>query len=209
VPSFRHRGRLDNGDAQHVITVRFAVTFGTSAFIVVLVLTILFHFGPESLRTTLLFFAALVAASGQLGAALYTARILGLTADQSVSAVVAAKDALSARFAERWTDASMFHTRNECRVLIDSRTKPNQVMANLQGSEQKATNAGNVLNFLEELSIAVLSGRCNEQMAKDLFCGIVLNIWHATEPWVRAQRVNRGRPQLWSQLEELYGRWRI
>jgi hypothetical protein len=199
-----------------LFTVRFAVTFGASAFIVVVVLTLLFHFGPESLRQTLLFFAAMVAAAGQLGAALYTARILGLTANQNAAAATAANDAiaavkddLAARFAERWTDATMFHTRNECRVLINNRTNPSQVMADLQNSESKATNAGNVLNFLEELSIAVLSGRCSEQTAKELFCGIVLNIWHATEPWVRAQRVNRGRPQLWSRLEELYGRWRI
>lgn len=102
----------------------------------------------------------------------------------------------------------MFHIRNECRNLVDDRKEPDKILIELQKDRAKATNAGNVLNFLEELAISIEKKRCNEPMAKSLFCGIVINIWHATEPWVKEQRIDRGRPQLWSKLEALYGEWK-
>jgi hypothetical protein len=50
--------------------------------------------------------------------------------------------------------------------------------------------------------------RCDETYARSLFAGNVLHLWQATERWVGEQRANRGRPQLWEELEKLFLRWR-
>lgn len=207
------------GQSNELISFRFALTFGVAAAAAIAALTLWFVFAGDSVRTALLFFAAACAAAGQLGASLYAARVLQMTAQihAESAGARAEKEAqlekqlledAAARFGERWTDASMFHLRKECRALIENRTDPKKILDLVNGNENTAVNVGNILNFLEELSLSVLKGRCSEEIAKSLFCGIVINIWHATEPWVRQQRTNRGRPQLWMELETLYGRWR-
>lgn len=153
-------------------------------------------------RESLLFFVAACAAAGQLGAALYTARLLRFTLTQSSPA-----EDRAARFGERWTDAAMFHTRTACQNLVNERHNPTKILDDLKADNNKAVNAGNVLNFLEEMALSVNTGRCDEAMAKSLFCGVVVNIWHATEVWAKAQRVERGRPALWCELETLFGKW--
>jgi Domain of unknown function (DUF4760) len=51
-------------------------------------------------------------------------------------------------------------------------------------------------------------GLCDHDIAKSLFCGIVVHIWHATEPWIKSERVRLGRTQAWAELEALYARWK-
>jgi hypothetical protein len=154
-----------------------------------------------------------------LGASLYTAKVLKFTVQtQNATAIeLAEKEArlerqllenAAARFGERWTDASMFHLRKECRLLIENRSDPASILSELNGDTNRPVNVGNILNFLEELAMAVNKGRCSEEIAKGLFCGIVVNIWHSAEPWIRQQRTNRGRPQLWMELGRLYASWR-
>jgi hypothetical protein len=202
-----------------LFSVRFVVSFGVVAALAVIGATIWYAYSSDAMRSTLVFFAAACAAAGTIGLSLYTTRILQFTVNNQTAATrdMAAKEArlekqwledAAARFGERWTDASMFYLRKECRELIESRTDPDGLLKTLQNDKNKPVNVGNILNFLEELSLSVNKGRCSEEIAKSLFCGIVINIWHATEPWVRQQRTNRGRPQLWAELEILYGRWR-
>jgi hypothetical protein len=57
------------------------VTFGVAATIAIVVGTLAFIFIPEPYKNALIFFVATLAAAGQLAVALYTARLLQLTAD--------------------------------------------------------------------------------------------------------------------------------
>ena len=187
------------------MTVRFALTYGGLAAAAIAIATAWFVFAADSTRATLLFFAAACAAAGQLGASLYTARILDLTIRLNAEAAgkQSAKDAedrqqrldeAAARFGERWTDATMFYARKQFDEILEYKGDPNKVEELIKQSKDKETNVKNVLNFLEQLSLCVLKAQCNESVARDLFGGIVINIWHATENWVKFQRAHRGRP---------------
>lgn len=186
------------------IKINVVLTYGIAAALLVGATTSAYLWGPPSWQGPLMFFVVACAAAGQLGAALYTARLLAHT----ISHANPLED-MAARFAERWNDPQMFYIRDACRTLVDNRNNPDIILTELRDDRKKATNAGNVLNFLEELALSIETKRCSDEMAKSLFCGIVLNTWHASEPWVRVQRTDRGRPQLWRKLEELYDRWRV
>lgn len=105
--------------------------------------TAAYMYASEPYRTGLLFAAAACAASGQLCAALYTARLLTHTAkSQAENFALLAKASeiahekglaeLAMRFAERWNDASMFHTRQQCMEIIENRTDPDGIRKTLK-----------------------------------------------------------------------------
>ena len=202
-----------------LFTVRFVVTFGVVSALIIAGATVWFVLASDTIRAALIFFAAASAAAGQVGAALYTARTLRFAVDAQAKAAtdLEAKEAklerqqleaAAAKFGERWTDASMFHLRKASQQIMDNRTNPAALQAAINEDKNLDLNVSNILNFLEELSVSVCKGRCDETIAKSLFCGIVLNTWHATEPWIRAERTRLGRGQLWTELENLYIRWR-
>jgi hypothetical protein len=195
------------------------VTVSSVLAIAITLLTAAYLWLPPANQQLLLFFAACCAAAGQLAVALYTARILQLAMDTQVATAKAVterenktEDRLlfdtAQRFGERWTDASMVHLRTQCQELIDNRDKPAEIRKLLEANTAMQTNVGNMLNFLEQLALSVRERRCDEVFAKRLFCGIVTNMWHATESWVKEQRAKRGRSQLWAELEFLYNCWR-
>ena len=100
-----------------LVSVRFAVTYGVVAAFIVLILTFAYVFVPEALKAPVIFFVAACAAAGQLGAALYSARILQFTMDshreanqklaikEEALAKRSAEDA-AGRFGERCADSS-------------------------------------------------------------------------------------------------------
>jgi Domain of unknown function (DUF4760) len=208
-----------------LLNTRINMTFGIVAAIVVVAAGLVFWLVPTA-REALTFLAVCCAAAGQLAVALYTVRILQFSinsqADAAGSAAAAQEGAalaqielekmrlaeVAAKFGERWTEASMFHARRVFDELLEHKSDGERVAELIKGSRQKETNVKNVLNFLEQLSYWVLTARCSEAVAKDLFAGIAINIWHATETWVKYQRAHRGRPQLWAQLESLYIKWK-
>jgi RNA binding exosome subunit len=206
-------------EANTLFSVKFTVTFGLVAAVFVVGTTIAYLFVPPPYQNSLIFFAAACAAAGHLGAALYAARILQFTIQSQTEATKtlaekeerlerqALEDA-AAKFGERWDNTSMFHLRKECQEIIDNKNNPQQIMTSIKGDKIKDVNVSNILNFLEELALSVNQKRCDETIAKLLFCGIVMNIWHATEPWVKSERTRLGRPPLWIELESLYQRWR-
>jgi hypothetical protein len=207
------------GNVNALFTVKLVLTFGVAATIAVIAATAGYIYVDDPYKNAMLFFVASIAAAGQLGASLYTARILQFTVDtQAKSATdLAEKEAkiekqlledAAARYGARWVDPAMYHMRKECIGIIDKRNTPDQVKKILQENENQATNIRNALNFLEDMALSVNRGRCDEGIARDLFCGIVLNIWHATGPWVVAERVRLGRTQAYVQLENLFNRWR-
>jgi hypothetical protein len=211
----------DSSDRANVIITipRLTVTVGVVFFAVVVVMTAAFVFVPEQFRSALIFLAAAAAAAGQIAAALYTARVLQFTMNSQTAAsrdMYLKDDAtekrllaeVSFRFGERWNEAAMFHMRKQCQEIIEKRDQPDEIKNTIAANTDKQTNVGNILNFLEELALAVNEKKCDEAIAKRLFCGIVVNIWHATEGWVKEKRTARGRPQIWAELEALYHRWK-
>jgi hypothetical protein len=205
--------------ANQLFSFRVVASFGVVATLAIALATIAYQFVPDAYHGAFIFCAAATAAIGQLGAVLYAGRLLQFTIENQNAALrnVAEKDAIAdqrflesaaAHFGERWNDASMFHMRKASRVIIDLRHKPDEILSKINESDDIQVNVSNILNFLEEMAISVNRKRCDDVVAKALFCGIVVNIWHSCEQWAKQQRTNRGRSQLWTELEMLYGRWK-
>ena len=197
------------------------ITF-TTGFVLalgVLVFTLLFVFLPSGDKDDLLFLAAACTAAGTLAAAFYSARVLQYTVNSQASSNQAAAqeakisdrrylDTKAENFARRWNDATMFHVRQHCSEIIKNRSNPEVIKTKLADDEAFSANVRHILNFLEEIAICINGTRCDEAIAKSFFCGIVLNVWHASEFYVKETRIARGRTEVWADLESLYGRWK-
>lgn len=194
-------------------TTGFVLGLGVLAF------TSLYIFLPPKYHGDLLFFAAACAAAGQLAAAFYSAKVLEFTVQtqrETLSTGTTSKAENDKRyfleksqeFAARWNNANLFHVRQHCEEIVQNRSNQEAIKDKIDGDKNFSANIKHVLNFLEEMALCVNQQACNEEIAKALFCGIVINVWHATEFFVKEQRTSRGRPQIWRELESLYGRWK-
>lgn len=204
-------------DRPNVLFAIPRVTIGVGAALAALVilLTAAFWFLPEQYRGTVIFFGASLAAAGQIAAAFYAARTLqhSLTVE-SRRLDVEEKDAkreledAAYGYAARWTDASMFHIRKDSQDIIEMGMKELAGCTKyIEEDVNRKANIRNLLNFIEELAVAVHTERADEAVAKRLFCGIVLNIWNVCEEWAKIQRAARARPQLWIETEKLHQVW--
>lgn len=200
---------MRNGDK--VVEVRFPITASAIAAVVIIVLTICYYLASDSIKDTIVFIAASCAAAGAILAAFYSARGLELSTRGMVNAIGASERETAVRrrhyamrFAERWNDAAMFHMRDIIRELFE--LVPDSPEFAQLGRERK-TNVIHCLNFLEEIALAIKSGDADEDILKDAFRGAVLEASTKLQNWIREQRVSRGRPRVWCELEELARKW--
>jgi Domain of unknown function (DUF4760) len=193
------------------LTVGACLTGGVLVFLAV------YLYVSEPYKNSLIFFAACCAAAGQLAAALYSARTLQLSvqlqdeAAARISRVETQELGRAAfRFVERWNDPGMLPMRMQWHAILETKGKPDELKKQIEDgpdAEMIKAHVKHVLNFLEEISLSVIQGYSDEDIAKHLFHGVVLMIWHCMGPWIKEQRVIHTRPQMWVNLENLYSRW--
>jgi hypothetical protein len=194
------------------------LTVGASLTIVVLAFAICYSLAPDPYKNALIFFAACCAAAGQLAAALYSARTLQFSADlqDEAAAQITRSEALilgraALAFVERWNHPAMMDMRIQWHAILETRGKPNELKVHIEQSdrpEQIVANVKQLLNFLEELALSVTRGYADEEIAKQLFQGIVQAVWHCMESWIKEQRATHSRREMWVHLENLYSRWK-
>lgn len=68
-------------------------------------------------------------------------------------------------------------------------------------------SAREVLNFFEELAIAVNSEEASDEAARAFFYTIVSKYFIAMEPWIGEQRKTSNQPSAYKEYEKLYKRW--
>ena len=161
---------------------------------------------PDAYHGAVIVFGTGLAASGAIASAIYMGRTLALYIARETQGPREA----AFRFSERWNDPQMYHARDACREIMDMMEQTEaQRQRRFDDEEKLRTNIRPVLNFLEELALSVRESRADEPTCKRLFAGIVINVYHVTEPWIREQRRRRNRPQLWVELAWLYGKWSV
>jgi hypothetical protein len=138
---------------------------------------------PQWYRDTLAFGSALVGG----GAAVY-ALLLNVQARRAASA---------AHFIERYNDPSF----GELRKVISISIRPGMP------DPIDIHSAGAILNFFEELAIAVNSEEASDQAARAFFYTIVSKYFRAMEPWISEQRNSGNQPTAYKEYEKLYRRW--
>ncbi len=65
-----------------------------------------------------------------------------------------------------------------------------------------------VLNFFEELSLAIRNNLIDEMTAREFFDFILRKYWEIFEEWVEEMRNNRGYPDLYIYTEKLARNWK-
>lgn len=109
-----------------------------------------------------------------------------------------ARNAAGRRFIERWMDPNFANFRKALTELLE-KEKPDDI-------DRQTLIA--ILNFWEEVAIAVLSHEANERLVTDFFNTMVLRTFAVTQGWITKERVAKKYPTAYIQFENLYNRWR-
>ena len=186
---------------------KITFTIGGALALLVIVLFGTYIMVPESHQGAVIFFGAALTVAGALATAFYTGRVLSL----QVMVHEQSPQDIAFRFSERWNDPQMFHTRDACRQIMDMLSPTvdaARAKDELEADEVMRRNLRPILNFLEELALAIRTERADQEITRRFFAGIVTNVFLVTEEWIKDQRAHRKRPQLWVEFEWLYKTWR-
>jgi len=209
------------GDADTIgrVNIRFPLTFSLVCGVLLMGLTYWYWHESQSIKETLIFFGAGLAAVSQVAAAFYTARILNATLrkddrdvqrESQAEARAQAQESLlmkqqALRFGERWNDASMYHARDTLRAVLKAHAvSADELQKEIDGRE---TNVIHVMNFLEEIATSCRHGVVDNSIMRDQFDYVVFSTWEALFPWVQKHRKARGGG-LWEDTEKLYSAWK-
>ena len=201
----------------HLTTVRlrFPVTFSVVTSAGLLALTAGYFWQAQSIKETLVFFLAGAAAVGQITASFYTARMLAatlairdddLSRQSKVTDAAASKEAkLNAlEFGRRWNDPHMYQVRDMLREILDHTGSHDELIAVIR---EKKTSVISILNFLEEIATASVTGHSDDELLHRQFSSVILNTWRKTSHWIQVHRSERGDTEIWEDLERVYGQW--
>lgn len=181
-----------------------SIGVGVVAFVVVALLTAAYVAVPIQHQGAVIFFGAGIASAAAIATAFYTAKTLQIAHIKYERE----PEEVAARFAERWNDASMFHVRKACQDVMEMRNQDRAVVAEkVAGDQQLKNNMVHILNFLEELAVAVRTERADTAYSQRMFAGIVINVYHVLQHWIDDERTRRQRPQLWVEFRWLYDQW--
>lgn len=191
-------------ESTHLVEVRFPVTAGLIATIVVGSISLIYWMATGSVEKVVVFLAASSAAAAGILTAFYSARSLAMTAASLRLDEELRTRELAFRFTSKWNDPAMFHVRDTVRALFALDHKSPEFQASIQAKE---TNVIHFLNFLEEVGIAIERGGADAGILKEAFGGVVSKAWSELEEWIREQRRQRCQPRIWIYVEELARRW--
>ena len=105
---------------------------------------------------------------------------------------------VSAQYGNRWNSPEM----NEYKRVLAAVTS-----TNVRETPDKLMAAVEVLNFLEEVAIAVNRSLADERLAKNIFVNVVSDTWDRLEDFVKARRRSSSNEDLYKNIEELVYKW--
>lgn len=184
--------------------VRFTITAGLIAGAVVIALAVAYWLATYSLPQLAVFVAASAAAAAAIVSAFYSGRGLRQAAEAIEIQEETRRKALALHLISRWNDPAMYHVRDVVREVF-------KTDHNSPGFQQrltdKETNVIHFLNFLEEVALGLEQAGADEAILRSAFSGVVSTAWTKLENYVREQRRARGRPLIWTKVEELARSW--
>jgi hypothetical protein len=183
----------------------FTITISIGIFGVLLLLVLLFTAGfiwLPSERNGIEFFALAVTAAGTLGGSFYVGESLRRGQDEQIK-----REAFG--LIARWNSPDLFHARSASfkALQLYDQSGDKAVRELLDKDELVAANVRHVLNFLEEVAIAIRVGYADETILADAFAGLVLRCFRTYQSWIAEHRSNTKRQKMWIELEGLYKRW--
>lgn len=224
---------MANGDDHNVGTVFTVPSFPikTSVVLVLLALAwiVLYYFVPIAWKPIVGLGGAAAAGVGALLGAYYAGQMLqtqirqhNRELDQRKSDHEREQKREALRYSSRWNDPNIFHAQVICKKVIGLGSGPTgandvkEYLSNddnddsgklIKSAHDKQVNMGQVLNFFEEFSIAVLTEVADEKLARRLFRGTLMLVCDATREWRIAERALRKTPRLWIEMDTLNSKW--
>lgn len=191
------------------VTPKIDVSIPTRAFIIVglsiAALTIFYFCVPTESQGTVIFFTVVLAAGSAILTAFYAAKALEISIHAHNNQITQNRKEAAMRFGERWNDPNMYHVREVCRNIFEKASEEDADLNKI--IESRKTNVIHILNFFEELAIAIKYDTLDTEIVINQFGGIMKSAWSILEPWIVEYRKFRERPLMWVVLEELVNEW--
>ncbi len=189
-----------------VLRIHISVTLGVGiiAYFFAAVLIFLSYWQPQY-QDTWRFVALAVTAAAAVTSAAYVGKALREN-------VESAKLGRTMDLAARWNVPAFFHTRKAILevaatikdVPLDRRAAA--IQQEFAKVPDRENNVRDALNFLEELARFIQRDAVEEEVLRDFYQTLVLRYYTIYEPWIQAQRDQRG-PRVYKSLLWLYTRW--
>jgi hypothetical protein len=109
---------------------------------------------------------------------------------------------------ERWTKPDMISMRATLMDIMEGRLDPAKLTRGDPAMQESRLLIVSVLNFLEEISIAVIKRTANEDRLKDFFSSITEQSFAKLEDWIKHERKIDNEPAYYCEFEKLVARWK-
>jgi Domain of unknown function (DUF4760) len=185
------------------VTITISVGIVGALVLIVLGLCLAYAFLPTE-RALLDFIALALTAAGGVGGAFYLAESLRAQVEQQRSTEAFALMA-------RWNSPDLLDARRAWHTISDTFQDKGAAAVKDFLLDPKQTdqvlNVRHVLNFLEEIAMAVTHEHADEDLLHDFFAGIVKRAHEALGQWIPDHRRKTGRNTIWERFDQLYTRW--
>jgi len=141
--------------------------------------------------------------------AIYLARGLILTAQQREDAIRQKKAENAWRYLERWNNPQYHYVKMAgVKVIKMNETeKAETVTVKINEDGTFRSNVTDLLNFFEEMAIAINMGVADEDTLKRSFRGLLHLYCMALEDFIKQRRSKFNNPRIFLEIENLYTRW--
>lgn len=160
-------------------------------------------------RAAIVFGASSLGGLGALAGAFYLARGLILTAQQQEDAMRRKEMENAFRYLERWNNPVFHHLKIAAGRVIEIQEKQGAeaVTDELNKDAIFRSNVTDVLNFFEEIAIAINSKIVDEKTLRRAYRGLIHMYCMALEDFVVHRRQKFSNPRLFVEVENLHKRW--
>ena len=190
--------------------VKFPVELSTILAGLVLISGAIFWYCPKW-RDELTFFGTGFAMAAGVLAAYYIGRTLQITVVQREESLKAVRIEKAFSYIQRW-NAAPFLERQQWRVVLDKihGMTPAQVADLFNKDRADRAVVVDVLNFFEEVALAVNEGLADEETLLKFFRDMLEGYYHQSAEWINRLRTDdtRPRPKVYIEFETLIKRWR-
>jgi Domain of unknown function (DUF4760) len=185
------------------VRIKYIALFILALLAGVACLTYVFSRAGEDLRKTITFGSSLFGAAVGISTLFYTAQNIRRTNDEKQSSA-------ATRFVERWNDPGFFEIKSRWRSLNEELQRLKQDERNVLLSENLVarTTAIEVLNFFEEMSVAINTGSVDQALLQRFFRTMVLGYWEQYRYWIEHWRQMRNAPRFCIEFEQVVRNWK-
>lgn len=184
---------------------RVKFTIGTGIVLTMIGSAVVFAYVKcDNWRKVLEFSTTVAATVAGLTGAFYAAQNLTRTAEE-------AKVDRTLSFISRWNDPS-FGKKKVINLLRQAHDKANSeinkfIVDEVDKDNDLKAEVNTILNFFEEMALAINSKLVNENTLRGFFRGIVLTHVEKFYPWIKRRREVSNREDVFQSLTELYKTW--